>query len=174
MSSAKAETKNMSCVRIDQRPFASIPRSSHASREANERRQQRESPGRKATRGADRIRIKRAYDAASAQDGHRVLVDHIWPRGLSKELLRIDSWLKKIAPSSALRKWFGHEPRRWEEFRRRYHAELQGKPEETTFLLKLAREGIVTLVYAARDKVHNNALALAEYLRGLESSSWRS
>jgi len=119
-------------------------------------------------RRVDRIRIKRAYEPATVQDGHRVLVDHIWPRGLSKESLRIDSWLKRIAPSTTLRKWFDHEPEKWGDFRAKYAAELRRKPVEVTILLELAREGIVTLVYASRDEAHNNALALAEYLRGLK------
>mgnify|MGYP002400927814 CR=1 FL=1 len=174
MSAGKAKAKHMSSVPIKHGASPAIPRSSHASRAANERRQQRRTPERRTMHEVDRIRIKRAYDAVTAQDGHRVLVDRIWPRGLSRDVLRIESWLKKIAPSTTLRKWFGHEPEKWDDFRAKYAEELRRKPDEITFLLELAREGIVTLVYAARDEAHNNALALAEYLRGLEYISGRN
>ncbi len=173
MSAGKAKAKRMSGVPIKHGTSPAISRSSHASRAANEGRQQRRTPERRTKRKVDRIRIKRAYDTATAPDGHRVLVDHIWPRGLSKDVLRIETWLKTIAPSTPLRKWFDHEPEKWDGFRAKYAAELRQKPDEVTFLLELAREGVVTLVYAARDEAHNNALALAEFLRGLEYSSRR-
>ena len=107
--------------------------------------------------------IKRAYEPANEQDGVRVLVDRIWPRGRSKTDLRIDHWLKDIAPSTELRKWFGHDPRKWNEFRARYAAELDEHPEDIEFLHSL-RGKRVTLVFAARDFLHNNAAALAAYL----------
>lgn len=132
-----------------------------------ERVRRSELPKRRMTGHVYRLQIKRVYEPAAVEDGHRVLVDHIWPRGLSKKSLRIETWMKSIAPSTALRKWFGHEPRKWDAFRGKYHAELQRKPDDIASLLTLAREGVVTLVYAARDEAHNNALALAEYLRGL-------
>ena len=122
------------------------------------------SSSRRASRAVDQIRIKRAYAPAIRQDGCRVLVDRIWPRGVSKDALRIDHWLKEVAPSTALRAWFGHDPRKWDTFRARYYAELEQKPDEIAFLQDLVRRGVVTLVYAARDESHNNAQALAEFL----------
>jgi len=110
------------------------------------------------------IQLKRAFDPASKKDGHRVLVDRIWPRGLRKEEARIDDWMKEIAPSTGLRKWFGHEPAKWNEFRRRYFAELNRRPELVDRLVKIARSGPLTLVYSAKDEQHNNAVALREYL----------
>lgn len=117
------------------------------------------------------IRLKRAYDPPGADDGYRVLVDRVWPRGVSKDDLALDEWAKQLAPSSELRRWFGHDPGRWDEFRRRYAAELEGSdPEARDVLDRLrarAREGTVTLVYSARDTEHNNAVALGEHLRGM-------
>lgn len=115
------------------------------------------------------IRLKRVYEAPARADGARVLVDRVWPRGVSKEAARLDRWLKEVAPSAALRKWFGHEPSRWEEFRRRYHAELEKGAaaqavEELRDLLKQRRT--VTLLFAARDEAHNNAVALKAFLEG--------
>lgn len=110
------------------------------------------------------LRLKRVYDEASPRDGCRVLVDRIWPRGLRKERARIDHWLKEIAPSTELRKWFGHEPGRWDEFVKRYHAELDDKPDDVAELRRLALSGPLTLLYAARDTMHNNAAALKAYL----------
>jgi uncharacterized protein YeaO (DUF488 family) len=110
------------------------------------------------------IRVKRAYDPPEAGDGTRVLVDRLWPRGLAKAEARIDHWLKDVAPSSELRRWFGHEPARWDEFRRRYRAELAARPEGMAELRRLAAKGPVTLLFAARDEAHNNAAALAELL----------
>ncbi len=110
------------------------------------------------------IRIRRAYEPAARGDGRRVLVDRIWPRGVSKEEAQVDEWLKEIAPSNELRKWFGHDPERWEEFRKRYFRELDARPELVQQLREWADGHTVTLVYGARDTEHNNAVALKEYL----------
>lgn len=107
-----------------------------------------------------RIRIKRAYEPPAAQDGRRVLVDRLWPRGLSRTRARIDDWARDLAPSTPLRKWFGHDPVRWPEFQKRYAAELRTRPDRLAWLAGLARRGPITLVYAARDAEHNNARAL--------------
>lgn len=112
-----------------------------------------------------KIQLKRVYEPPSAKDGTRLLVDRLWPRGVKKESLRLDGWLKEIAPSDALRHWFAHDPARWNEFKRRYFAELDGKPESWQAVLERARKGPVTLLYAARDSKHNNALALKLYLQ---------
>lgn len=110
------------------------------------------------------IKLKRAYEEPSAQDGTRVLVDRLWPRGLTKQVARIDHWFKEIAPSPELRKWFGHDPGRWSDFRRRYTAELRQHGEQLKELRQLARRGTVTLVYAARDEEHNDAVVLRDVL----------
>ena len=110
------------------------------------------------------VALKRAYEAASDSDGTRVLVDRLWPRGVTKAKARIDVWLKDVAPSTQLRKWFGHDPDKWTEFQRRYRAELKGS-EALAELRKLAREGHVTLVYGAKDEEHNDAVVLAKLLR---------
>lgn len=111
------------------------------------------------------IRIKRVYDPPEDQDGARILVDRLWPRGLSKEAAALTLWLKEVAPSPALRAGFCHDPRHWEEFRRRYVAELADNGGEAlNRLLTLTRSGPVTLLYAARDTEHNNAVVLASYL----------
>ncbi len=110
------------------------------------------------------IRIKRAYDPPAKSDGFRVLVDRVWPRGVTKDALRLDEWLKEIAPSTTLRKWFGHDPAKWEAFEDRYFRELDSHGEQVTRLRQKAREGDVTLVFAAKDLQHNNAVALKEYL----------
>lgn len=117
-----------------------------------------------------RLRIKRAYDPPAAGDGIRVLVDRLWPRGLSKEKARIDEWVKDIAPSDALRRWFGHDPDKWAEFERRYAEELS-RPEAKAgigSLRDLAAGKPVTLVFSAADEEHNNAVALREFLEGAE------
>ncbi|HEX6993958.1 MAG TPA: DUF488 domain-containing protein [Gammaproteobacteria bacterium] len=111
-----------------------------------------------------RIRLKRVYDEPAKADGTRVLVDRIWPRGVRKDEAAIDEWLKEIAPSTELRKWFGHAPERWEEFRKRYEAELAENEQAVERLLDLCRRGDVTLVYAARDDEHNNARVIKELL----------
>lgn len=111
------------------------------------------------------IQIKRAYEPAAADDGHRVLIDRLWPRGVSRKNARIDGWIKELAPSTQLRQWFGHDPRRFEEFRRRYVEELRDERPRLTALRRRARAGRVTLVYSARDTEHNDAVVLAEILR---------
>lgn len=113
---------------------------------------------------AARIRLKRAYERPAAEDGTRILVDRLWPRGIRKEDAAIDHWAKDLAPSTDLRKWFGHDPDRWQEFRRRYAAEIRRRPDELDRLRALALQGPITLVYAARDEVHNDAIVLQEVL----------
>ena len=110
------------------------------------------------------IQLKRAYDRAGSQDGKRFLVERLWPRGIKKTDLPLDGWLKEVAPSTALRKWFGHDPAKWDEFRRRYFAELDESTEAWNQLLQAARRGRVTLIYSSRDHEHNNAVALKIYL----------
>jgi uncharacterized protein YeaO (DUF488 family) len=110
------------------------------------------------------IRIKRAYDAPGASDGTRFLIDHLWPRGVKRESLAIKEWIKEVSPSNNLRNWFGHDPAKWEEFRRRYFSELDAKPEAWRPLLEACKAGTVTLVYSARETEHNNAVALKTYL----------
>ena len=112
------------------------------------------------------VRLKRAYEPAEAADGVRVLVDRLWPRGVSKEEARIDEWAKDIAPSTALRTWFGHDPARWAEFQRRYREEIKANPDLLAHLRALARKGPITLVYSARDEVHNDAVVLRDALLG--------
>jgi uncharacterized protein YeaO (DUF488 family) len=110
------------------------------------------------------IRVKRVYEPPDASDGARFLVERLWPRGLTREALRLDGWLKEVAPSHALRRWFGHDPAKWDEFQRRYRAELDERPEAWRPLLEAARRGDVTLLFSARDAEHNNAVALQRYL----------
>ncbi len=110
------------------------------------------------------IGLKRAYDPPAASDGYRALVDRVWPRGITKDTLRIDAWLKELAPSTELRKWFAHDPEKWEGFRERYFAELDGQGPAIAELVRRAQAGRVTLVFAARDGEHNNAVALKVYL----------
>ena len=110
------------------------------------------------------IRLKRAYELPEKSDGLRILVDRIWPRGVRKEELKLEAWLKEIAPSSELRRWFGHDPEKWEEFRRRYCRELDEQKEVVEELRSKVRQGRVTLVYGAKDERFNNAAALKEYL----------
>ena len=110
------------------------------------------------------IKLKRAYEDASRHDGFRILVERLWPRGVSKEMASLDLWLKDVAPSTALRQWFGHDPARWKEFERRYRAELKDRKDALNLLREMNRAGTVTLVYAARDEDHNGALALKNYL----------
>jgi uncharacterized protein YeaO (DUF488 family) len=116
------------------------------------------------TRRRATIRLKRAYEEPSEDGGTRILVERLWPRGVSKEAAAIDSWLKEVAPSTELRKWFGHDPDRWEEFRKRYWAELGDKDELLGDLRRRLKEGLVTFVFAAKDEEHNSAVALKEYL----------
>jgi len=112
------------------------------------------------------IRLKRVYETPTKDDGTRILVERLWPRGVSKEKAAIDLWLKEIAPSPDLRKWYGHETSRWDEFRRRYRAEIEDRSELLSDLKQLLKDGPVTFVYAAKDELHNSALVLKEYLEG--------
>jgi len=114
------------------------------------------------------LRIKRVYEARSPTDGRRIMVDRVWPRGISKANLGDAIWLKEVAPSTELRKWFNHRPERWEQFRTRYAAELNRNFDTVTKLRAMCARGSVTLLYSARDADHNQALALAEYLRGIK------
>jgi uncharacterized protein YeaO (DUF488 family) len=111
------------------------------------------------------VRLKRAYDRPEPADGYRVLVDRLWPRGVSKDEAHLDEWARELAPSSGLRTWFGHDPGKFDEFRRRYRDELAAHDEKLRELRRRARGGTVTLVYAARDTEHNDAVVLAELLR---------
>ncbi len=110
------------------------------------------------------IKLKRVYDSAREDDGIRFLVERLWPRGMKKTALRLDAWLKDVAPSSELRKWFSHEPSKWIEFQRRYSAELDAKPEAVEPILEADRRGRVTLLYSSHDQEHNNAAALKAFL----------
>jgi uncharacterized protein YeaO (DUF488 family) len=121
------------------------------------------------------LRLKRAYDPPAATDGTRVLVDRWWPRGLAKTTARIDCWLREIAPSDALCRWFAHDPAKWDGFRRRYARELDGNAVAVESLAALAAKGRVTLLFSARDTAHNNAVALQAYLECSPGAfSWRS
>lgn len=110
------------------------------------------------------IRLKRIYEPASSDDGTRILVDRLWPRGVSKEKAQLDLWLKDVAPSTALRTWFGHDPAKWQEFRKRYTKELTAHPAAVATLQEKIRHGTVTLLYGARDTEHNEAVVLKDYL----------
>lgn len=110
------------------------------------------------------IKIKRVYDDPEEDDGFRYLVDRLWPRGMKKEVLKKDGWLKKLAPSTELRKWFGHDPDKWDEFYARYREELDSKPEEWQAIVEQARNNNVTLLYAAKDRGHNHAIVLRDFL----------
>jgi uncharacterized protein YeaO (DUF488 family) len=115
-------------------------------------------------RGRGLLKLKRAYDAVSRSDGRRILVERLWPRGLSKASVHVHTWLKDVGPSTALRKWFGHDPAKWQTFRRRYFRELDSKPDVWGPIIAAARLGSVTLVYSSRDERHNNAVALKAYI----------
>lgn len=106
------------------------------------------------------IRIKRVYEPPDKEDGFRILVDRLWPRGLTKEKASVDLWLKEIAPSTELRKWFGHDPKKWEEFKKRYLHELKENNEPVSLLKEQMKKGVVTLIYGAKDEVHNEALVI--------------
>ncbi len=112
------------------------------------------------------LKIKRVYKSLDQNDGRRILVDRLWPRGLSKEKAKIYLWLKDIAPSTELRKWFGHDPKRWRGFRERYHIELKNHADQIEFVKSNVKEGPVTLVYGARDQEHNEAVVLKQFLEG--------
>jgi uncharacterized protein YeaO (DUF488 family) len=111
------------------------------------------------------VRLKRAYDPAGNGDGYRVLIDHVWPRGVPRERARLDDWARELAPSDELRKWFDHDPARFAEFRARYRDELADQSEGLEELRRRAARGPLTIVYAARDREHNNAVVLSELLR---------
>ena len=115
---------------------------------------------------AGHLRLKRAYEPAEPTDGVRILVDRLWPRGVSKAKAALDEWIKEIAPSAELRKWFGHDPARWAEFQRRYRAELRGQSVALDRIHELARTRVVTLVYSAHDEQHNDAVVLRALLLG--------
>jgi uncharacterized protein YeaO (DUF488 family) len=112
------------------------------------------------------VRIRRVYEPPTPTDGYRVLIDRIWPRGITKEKARLDEWARELAVSTDLRRWFGHDPAKWDEFRRRYRAELLAPEHRAALnaLARRARHGTVTIVYGARDEPHNNAVALADVL----------
>jgi uncharacterized protein YeaO (DUF488 family) len=117
---------------------------------------------------AGSLRLKRAYDKPSRDDGTRILVDRLWPRGLTREEVAVDEWLKDLGPSTPLRKWFGHDPARWSEFRQRYAQELHANAGQVERLRAMARKGPVTLVYSARDEAHNDAVVLRDVILGVE------
>lgn len=110
------------------------------------------------------VRIKRAYETYVAADGYRILVDRLWPRGIKNEDARIDKWLKDVAPTTTLRKWYGHRPEKWKEFVAAYYKELDGSAAVAELLADIAAHGTVTLVYAAKDEMHSHALALLQYI----------
>ncbi len=110
------------------------------------------------------IQIKRAYDPAAKQDGQRILVDRLWPRGVSKEKAKLDRWAKELAPSTELRKWFGHDPVRWTEFQKRYRKELHAQDEDLKEIAKTSRHSTVTLIYGAKDQLHNEAVVLRDLI----------
>ncbi len=111
------------------------------------------------------VKLKRVYEKPEKGDGFRILIDRLWPRGLKKEEAKIDLWLKEIAPSTALRKWFGHDPEKWREFEKRYFKELDGAGAAVSEIRRQAKQGTVTLVFGAKDEIHCNATALVEYLK---------
>lgn len=111
------------------------------------------------------IKIKRVYEQPSEQDGTRILVDRLWPRGLTKEKASVDLWLKNVAPSTELRKWFQHDPDKWAEFKTRYRAELEENSDQVSLLRKEAEKGTATLLYGARDEEHNEAIVLLQLLK---------
>lgn len=115
-------------------------------------------------RKADVVRVKRVYEPMRRSDGIRFLVERFWPRAVKKEKLKLEAWLKDVAPSDGLRRWFGHDPAKWEEFQQRYRAELQTNPGALQPIMEAAKQGNVTLLYSARDTEHNNALVLKAYL----------
>ena len=111
------------------------------------------------------INLKRAYETVSPTDGTRLLVERLWPRGLSKEKLKLDGWIREVAPTTELRRWFGHDPAKWPQFRTRYFRELDSRPESWRPIVPQATRGTVTLVYSSHDEEHNNAVALRDYLK---------
>ncbi len=119
------------------------------------------------------LRLKRVYEPPDRSDGRRILVDRLWPRGLSKEKAAVDDWMKEIAPSAALRRWFGHDPEKWPEFQRRYRRELRARDDLVREIAKRAARGRVTLVYGARDEEHNDAVVLAAVVRARRKRAGR-
>ncbi len=119
------------------------------------------------------IRIKRVYNPSAKDDGKRILIDRLWPRGLKKEDARIDEWIKEIAPSNELRKWFGHDPKKWGEFKKRFFTELHGKQGVVDGIISAARKGTVTLLFGSKEERFNNAVALKEYIDAKMSASAR-
>ncbi len=119
------------------------------------------------------IQLKRAYDPASSHDGRRFLVERLWPRGIRKEDLLLDEWIKDAAPSTELRKWFQHDPAKWKEFQRRYFTELDSRSEVLAPILKAAQHGRVTLIFSSHDAEHNNAVALKSYLESHSAKAGR-
>jgi len=116
------------------------------------------------------LSVKRVYESPGPEDGQRILVDRLWPRGLSKEAAQVDAWVRELSPSTALRQWYGHDRDKWPEFRRRYFAELDLQPELTADLRQRATKGKVTLLYGSKEARWNNAHALREYLEALEGA----
>lgn len=114
---------------------------------------------------ASDVQVKRIYDPAAPDDGYRVLIDHVWPRGVSRERARLDEWARELAPSDELRRWFDHVPERFADFRTRYRAELSAQGERVDALRSRAGHGRLTILYAAKDREHNNAVVLAELIR---------
>ena len=120
------------------------------------------------------LKLERAYERASREDGRRILLERLWPRGIRIASLHLDAWRKEVAPTAALRKWFSHDPKKWDEFQRRYRAELEQHPEVCDPILEAARRGTVTLVYSSHDGEHNNAAALRNYLESRLGRKHRS
>ena len=120
------------------------------------------------------IALKRVYEPATEEDGTRFLVERLWPRGVRKDALMLDAWLKDVAPSTELRRWFGHDPARWQEFRRRYVAELEARPDAWAPIVQADRSGTVTLLYSSHDTEHNNAVALKAYLEARSDEARRA
>ena len=110
------------------------------------------------------LKIKRVYEKPDARDGFRILVDRLWPRGMTKEKAAVDLWLKEVAPSTELRKWFYHDPEKWKEFQKKYREELKNNPEAVSSLKGQAKKGTVTLLYGAKDQIHNEALVLKDFV----------
>lgn len=131
----------------------------------------RRSEAQRTEKSTRRIKLKRAYDPPASGDGRRILVDRLWPRGLTKDALKLDFWAKALAPSDELRRWYDHSPERWPEFRRRYFAELDANAEQVDELMERLGEGTATLVFGAKEERLNNAAALKEYLESRTSSA---
>lgn len=124
-------------------------------------------------RGDDMVNVKRIYEPSSQDDGKRILIDRLWPRGLKKEDARIDEWIKEIAPSNELRKWFDHDPNKWGEFKKRFFTELHGKEDVVDGIISAARKGTVTLLFGSKEERLNNAVALKEYVDAKMNASAR-